>query len=60
MKLTNLHRLLSEAGHGDTVTAWALFRGDDFLGNLSFVNDNLVDPGVAIELHEHTDLEEAY
>jgi mannose-6-phosphate isomerase-like protein (cupin superfamily) len=58
--LRNVHRLLPEKGHGDTVTAWTLFRGSDFLSKVSFINDNLVDPGVAIELHEHVDLEEVY
>jgi len=60
MILRNMHRLPPEKGHGGTVTAWTLFRGNDFLSKVSFINDNLVDPGVAIELHEHVDLEEVY
>jgi len=60
MKLRNVHRVPREEPHGGTVLAWTLFTGEDFQGPVLFFNDNLVEPGRAIELHEHTDIEEVY
>ena len=60
MKIRNLHQVERELVHGDTVLAWTLFQAEDFLSDILFFNDNLVQPGVAIERHEHKDVEEIY
>ena len=60
MKMKNLHHVDSEQVHNGTVTAWTFFKADDFLSNILWFNDNLIEPGVAIEPHEHEDVEEVY
>lgn len=60
MKVKNLHAIESELVHNGTVTAWTLFRADDLLSDILWFNDNLIQPGVAIEAHEHEDIEEVY
>lgn len=58
--MKNLHTIGSELVHGSTVAAWTFFWADDFLSNILWFNDNLVQPGVAIEAHEHEDIKEVY
>lgn len=60
MKIRNLHQQECELVHNGTVSAWTLFRADDFLSNILRFNDNLIQPGMAIEPHEHEDVEEIY
>jgi len=60
MKAKNLCCIESELVHSGSVTAWTFFRADDFLSKILWFNDNLIQPGVAIEPHEHEDIEEVY
>lgn len=58
MKLRNLHDLQPTAIHGGAVRAWTLFWQDDLLSSIRFINDDLMEPGAAVELHQHADMEE--
>jgi mannose-6-phosphate isomerase-like protein (cupin superfamily) len=60
VRVKNLHETNEERVHGGTVSAWNLFREEDFQSNVLWFNDNLVQPGVAIEPHKHEDIEEVY
>lgn len=60
MKVKNLHSVEGELGHDSTVAAWTFFKTEDFLSDVTWFNDNLVQPGVAIEPHQHVDVEEVY
>jgi mannose-6-phosphate isomerase-like protein (cupin superfamily) len=60
MKIRNLYKVKSEEAHGGTVLAWNLFTGEDFRSSVLFFNDNMLQPGVTIEPHEHQEMEEVY
>lgn len=60
MKVKNLCETKVELVHEGTVSAWTLFKEDEFQSNILWFNDNLVQPGVAIEPHSHEDIEEIY
>jgi mannose-6-phosphate isomerase-like protein (cupin superfamily) len=60
MRVKNLHETNEERVHSGTVSAWNLFREEDFQSNVLWFNDNLVQPGVTIEPHKHEDIEEVY
>ena len=60
MKVKGLYSIESELMHNGTIVAWAFFRADDFSSNILWFNDNLIQPGVAIEPHKHKDVEEVY
>jgi len=60
MKSRNLHQQAGELVHDGTVAAWTFFRAEDFLSGVLWFNDNLVQPDIAIEPHQHEDIEEVY
>jgi len=60
MKRRNLHQQASELVHDGTVAAWTFFRVEDFLSGILWFNDNIVQPDIAIEPHQHEDIEEVY
>jgi len=60
MKISNLHRVKREEVHEGTVSAWSLLTEEDFRSGILFFSDNLVEPGVTTEPHEHQDTEEVY
>lgn len=60
MKIKNLYQIDGEPGHNETVKAWTFFVDDDFLSNILFFNDNIIEPGVQLEPHIHDDIEEVF
>ena len=60
VKLINLYRQPPEAVRSGTLTVWRLFREDDFLSNIKYISECLLDAGITIEPHEHADIEEVY
>ena len=60
MRLKNLHETREKQVHSGTVSAWDLFREEDFQSNVLWFNDNLLEPGITIEPHKHDDIEEVY
>lgn len=60
MIVRNLYRQNCELVHNSTVAAWTFFREEDFLSDVLWFNDNLIEPGIAVETHEHEDVEEVY
>jgi mannose-6-phosphate isomerase-like protein (cupin superfamily) len=60
MKITNVNNVVPQSIHGGTVKSWRLFQKTDFLGNLTVFNENVVDPGMLQEPHQHEDEEQFY
>lgn len=60
MKIRNLYEIGGQAGHNNTVTAWTFFHEEDFLSNIVFFNDNIIEPGVKLESHTHSSIEEVF
>ena len=60
MKIRNLYEIKQEQVHKGTVLTWNLPTEEDFQSSVLFFNDNLVQPGVTTELHEHQNMEEIY
>ena len=60
MKIRNLYQQPGEVVRNGTLTVWRLLGEDDFVSNLSYIVECLVEAGITLEPHDHTDLEEVY
>ena len=60
MKVRSMHVVSSKPAHNGTVTVWGLFKKDEFLSTITVINANIINPGVACELHQHESVEHVY
>ena len=42
------------------MTQWGLFKEDDFLSTINLLNANIINPGTAVEPHQHESVEHVY
>jgi len=60
MKVRSIYIVSSKSGHNDTATLWGLFTKDEFSSTLSGLNANIINPGIALEPHQHESVEHVY
>ncbi len=60
MKVRSIHIVPGKSAHNDTVTQWGLFEEDEFLSTINGLNANIINPGTALEPHQHESVEHVY
>ena len=60
MKVRSIYTVSSKSAHNNTVTQWGLFKEDDFLSTITLLNANIINPGTAVEPHQHESVEHVY
>ena len=60
MKVKSIYIVPSKSIHSGTVAQWELFREDEFLSSLNVFNANILNPGMAMEPHQHESEEQMY
>jgi len=60
MKVRSMYTVPSKSGHNDTATLWGLFQKEDFSSTLNGLNANIINPGIALEPHQHENVEHVY
>lgn len=60
VKVRSVHIVSSKSAHSDTVTQWGLFKEDEFLSSINGLNANIINPGIALEPHQHENVEHVY
>ncbi|MFC1897752.1 cupin domain-containing protein [Chloroflexota bacterium] len=60
MKVRSIYIVPSKSGHNDTATLWGLFKKDEFLSTINGINANIINPGIALEPHQHENVEHVY
>jgi len=60
VKVRSIYIVSSKSAHSDTATQWGLFKEDEFLSTISGLNANIINPGMALEPHQHESVEHVY
>ena len=60
MKVRSMYTMPGKPGHNDTATIWSLFRKEELSSTLNGLNANIINPGIALEPHQHEDVEHVY
>jgi mannose-6-phosphate isomerase-like protein (cupin superfamily) len=53
VKIRNLHAVPGKPVHGGTVMQWELIEENEFKSTINVFHFNVIDPGVALEPHQH-------